>query len=120
MPAVRNPAVPNPPAAGPPHEGAEAPIPIAWQHALAAWLAAHKTYPDAARRAGDEGVVVLRFTADRSGHVLDAVLMRGSGSPALDAAAEAMVRGADLPPFAAGMAQNTVTVTMQIRYALSQ
>jgi protein TonB len=99
--------------------GAEAPIASDWQRSLAAWLAAHKTYPDEARRRGTEGSVVLRFTADRSGRVLDVVLVRSAGSSMLDAAAEAMVRHAVLPPFTAGMSQDTVTVTVQIRYALT-
>jgi protein TonB len=99
--------------------GAEAPIASDWQRSLAAWLAAHKTYPDEARRRGTEGSVVLRFTADRSGRVLDVVLVRSAGSAMLDAAAEAMVRHAALPPFTAGMSQDTVTVTVQIRYALT-
>jgi protein TonB len=94
-------------------------VPAGWQSALAAWLAAHKTYPDAARRAGTEGGVVLRFTADRSGHVLRVAVVRGSGSAVLDAAAEGIVRGAALPPFTSGMTQETVTVTVQIRYALT-
>jgi protein TonB len=94
-------------------------IDTAWQRSLAAWLAAHKTYPDEARRRGTEGSVVLRLTADRSGRVTDVVLVRSAGSPTLDEAAEAMVRNATLPPFTAGMALDRVTVTIQIRYALT-
>ena len=90
-----------------------------WQRLLAAWLAAHKTYPDEARRSGTEGSVVLRFTADRAGHVLFVNVERGSGSSVLDAAAEAIVRNATLPPFPTGMPQEKVTVTVQIRYALT-
>jgi periplasmic protein TonB len=102
-----------------PHQSAQAPIPIAWQQSLAAWLAAHKTYPEQARRNDEQGAVVLRFTADRSGHVLNVAVVRSAGSPTLDAAAEAMVRGATLPPFPAEMTEDTITVTVQIRYALT-
>jgi protein TonB len=105
------------PAARPPV--ADAPIAGEWQRLLATWLAAHKSYPDEAHRRGTEGSVVLRFTVDRSGRVLDVVLVRSAGSSVLDAAAEAMVRNAALPPFTTGMPQETVTVTVQIRYALS-
>jgi protein TonB len=98
---------------------AEAPIASDWQRSLAAWLAAHKTYPDEARRRGMEGNVILRFTVDRSGHVLDVVLAHSAGSSILDAAAEAMVRNATLPPFTAGMPQDTATVTVQMRYTLT-
>ncbi|MGD0103379.1 MAG: TonB family protein [Rhodopila sp.] len=90
-----------------------------WQRALAGWLAAHKTYPDEARRSGTEGNVVLRFTIDRSGRVLDVMLVRSAGSSVLDSAAEAMVRNATLPPFTPGMSRDTVTITVQIHYALA-
>jgi protein TonB len=111
--------VTTPPTPGAAPEPKQTVIPAAWQNVLAAWLAAHKTYPDAARRQGEEGAVVLRFTADRSGRVLDVTVVRSAGAPALDAAAESMVRGATLPPFTDGMAQQTVTVTVQIRYTLN-
>jgi protein TonB len=62
---------------------------------------------------------VLRFTIERSGRVLDVALVRSAGSPILDAAAEAMVRNGTVPPFPAEMPQDTVTVTVQIRYALA-
>jgi TonB family protein len=62
---------------------------------------------------------VLRFTIDRSGRVLDVTLARSTGSSVLDAAAQAMLRGAQLPPFPATMPQDQLTVTAQIRYALS-
>jgi TonB family protein len=66
-----------------------------------------------------QGSVVLRFTVNRSGRVLDVVLVRSTGSPVLDAVAQAMVRNTTLPPFTARMSQETVTVTVQIRYALA-
>jgi protein TonB len=56
-------APPSPPASAP--AGAQSPIAGDWQRALATWLAAHKTYPDEARRNGTEGRVLLRFTVDR-------------------------------------------------------
>jgi periplasmic protein TonB len=110
-------APPSPPASAP--AGAQSPIAGDWQRALATWLAAHKTYPDEARRNGTEGRVLLRFTVDRSGRVLDVEVVRGAGSTVLDAAAEAILRNATLPPFTAGMSQDRVTVTVQLRYALT-
>nr|WP_294517284.1 energy transducer TonB [uncultured Rhodopila sp.] len=102
---------------GPP--AAEAPITADWQHSLAAWLAAHKVYPELARQRRVEGSVVLRFTADRSGRVLNVELLSGSGSPLLDAAAKKLVGDALLPPFPPGMPQQTATLTVPIRYALA-
>ena len=83
----------------------------AWQQALAAWLATHKTYPDEARRQGAEGIVAVRFTIDRSGHVLQVQLIRSAGSAILDAAAEAMLRDAVLPPLPATISEDKATVT---------
>jgi protein TonB len=87
--------------------------------AIGAWLAAHKTYPDEARQRGEEGRLAVRFTMDRAGHVSAVDIVRGSGSPALDRAALAMLRDANLPPLPETMGQGTITVTVQIRYALT-
>jgi protein TonB len=113
------PAAPVSAVPAPAQQAAEAPIPADWQQSIAAWLAAHKTYPDLARRRGVEGNVVLRFTAARSGRVLEVSVEHSSGSDMLDHAAEALVRNATLPAFAAGMARDTATVTVTIRYALA-
>jgi protein TonB len=124
-PAPATPAPPNTPVAPPsgsspaPTEAPPAPVSDVWRQALSAWLAAHKTYPEAARRTGAEGAVTLRFTVSRSGHVLDVALVRSAGSPVLDAAAEAMLRSATLPSFPAGMPQDSITATVQIRYTLT-
>jgi len=106
-------------AAAPAESAAEAPIAADWQRSLAVWLAAHKVYPELARRRGEQGSVGLRFTANRSGRVLNVSLVSSAGSPALDAAAAKMVGDATLPPFPAGMPQQTATLTVTIRYALS-
>jgi protein TonB len=98
---------------------AETPIPTAWREALAAWFARHKHYPDQARRNGDEGSVMLRFTVDRSGHVLDVRLLSSTGSSILDAAAQEMLRHASLPPLPPDMAQDRVTITVKTHYALT-
>ncbi len=82
-------------------------------------MAAHKVYPELARRRGEQGNVELRFTADRSGRVLSVSLVRGAGSDLLDSAAVAMVRNATLPPFPASMPQQTASVTVTIHYALT-
>ncbi len=109
-------AAPPPPVSPPP---APAQVSPAWRQALAAWLTSRKTYPDEARQSGAEGGVVLRFTVERSGRVRDVVLVRSSGSPVLDAAAEAMLRGAALPAFTAEMPSESITVTVQVHYSLT-
>jgi protein TonB len=117
------PAAESAPAAGPARTAAAAAAPPAplspgWQSALAAWLEAHKTYPEQARRRGDQGRAVVRFTVDRAGLVQDVEILTSSGSTVLDGAIDRMLSGAHVPPFPPGMTQADVTVTVQIRYAL--
>ncbi len=71
-----------------------------------------------ARVNGDQGRVVVHFTVDRDGRVLDVALVQSSGSQILDDAAEALLRGARLPAFPTAMPQTQMTVTLPIRYAL--
>jgi len=101
----------------PPHQAAISPD---WQSALGSWLQANKTYPEDARRRGDEGRAIVRFTANRQGRVTDFRLLASTGSATLDAAVERLLRGARLPAFPTGMDQEQVTVTLQIRYALER
>ncbi len=91
---------------------------LSWRKTLAAWLQAHKSYPEAARRLGEQGRVVLRFTVARDGRVLDVQVVGSSGSTRLDGAAEGMLRGAHLAPFPAAMPEPQVTVTVPLRYEL--
>jgi protein TonB len=122
MPTKAAPAETSPAQAATPAEPtASAPaaaIAPGWRNALASWLEAHKTYPDEARRRGEQGGAVVRFTVDRGGQVLGVQLVSGTGSTSLDDAVERMLRGARLPAFPPGMDQAQVTVTVQIRYRL--
>jgi protein TonB len=89
-----------------------------WVAAVSAWLAAHRTYPAQARERGEEGNVAVRFTVDRSGRVVQAVILKPSGSSLLDDAALALLRQAAFPAFPANMTEAQVTVTTSIRYSL--
>lgn len=91
-----------------------------WRSELGVWLQTHKTYPDEARRRGDEGRATVRFTVDRDGQVLDVQLVSGTGSKLLDAAVEQLLRGARLPAFPPDMTDAKVTVSLQIRYSLER
>jgi periplasmic protein TonB len=88
-----------------------------WQASISAWLA-RKTYPEEARRRGEEGRVDVRFTIDRSGRVVDAAIVATSGSTLLDDAALATIKQAALPPFPPDMIQARVTITTTMRYSL--
>jgi protein TonB len=90
----------------------------AWRASLAGWLAARKAYPEEARRRGEEGNVTVRFTVDRSGRVVEAAIVGGSGSVLLDQAALGLLRQAALPAFPAAMPQTRITITTTMRYSL--
>ncbi len=89
-----------------------------WQSSVAAWLVAHKTYPDGARRRQEEGRVAVSFTVDRFGRVLAVQVAESSRSERLDEATLALLRNASLPAFPSSMAQAQVTVTMTVRFTL--
>jgi protein TonB len=80
---------------------------------MAAWLTAHKRYPEQARRRGEEGQVAVRFTVAADGRVIAAEIVRGSGSDLLDRATSDLLSGARLPP-----PGTEVTRTVRIRYRL--
>jgi TonB family protein len=104
--------------AGPTAPAPQAVIAPSWQSALGAWLEAHKSYPEEARRRGEQGHAVVRFRVDRTGRALDIQIISGTGSTILDDAVERMLRGARVPAFPPGMDQDQVTVTVQLRYKL--
>jgi periplasmic protein TonB len=87
---------------------------------LSAWLESHKRYPEGARQRGEQGRAVLRFNVDRSGRVIDYSVVKSSGYPDLDESIEAMMRGATLPPFPAGMVQPRLEFTVNINYHLER
>jgi protein TonB len=87
---------------------------------ISAWLEAHKRYPDSARERGEEGGVKLRFRVDRFGRVLDYRLLESTGYADLDAGIDQMMRGAQLPPFPAGMAQSQIEVSVKLRFKLTR
>jgi protein TonB len=91
-----------------------------YQAMIAAWFEAHKYYPDSARQRGEEGSVGLRFRVDRFGRVLDYTLRNSTGYADLDAGIDQMMRGAQLPPFPAGMTMSQIEVSVKIRFSLAR
>jgi periplasmic protein TonB len=87
---------------------------------VSAWFETHKYYPDSARQRGEEGRVELSFRVDRSGRVLDHTLLSSTGYGDLDAGIDQMMRGAQLPPFPAGMTTPQIEVSVTIRFSLTR
>ena len=67
-----------------------------WQKELVAHLDKHKRYP--AERSQKSAEILVSFALDRTGHVLSANIVKGSGDAAFDEAALAMVRRSDPVP----------------------
>ena len=90
-----------------------------WQTALVRHLQQYKRYPSDAQSRGEEGVVQLSFTVDRSGHVLNREIARSSGHRELDNEVMSMIeRAQPLPPFPASMPQAKLDLTVPIRFSL--
>ena len=87
---------------------------------ISAWFESHKHYPESARQRGEEGGVKLRFRVDRFGRVLDYRLLESTGYADLDAGIDQMMRGAQLPPFPAGMTQPQIEVSVKLRFNLTR
>ena len=66
-----------------------------WQRELMAHLDKHKRYPANALKSVE---IVVGFALDRMGHVLSTSIVKGSGDPAFDAAALAMLKRSDPVP----------------------
>jgi protein TonB len=67
-----------------------------WQKELIAHLDKHKRYPT--ERSQKSAEILVNFALDRMGHVLSTSIAKGSGDPAFDEAALAMVRRSDPVP----------------------
>ena len=90
---------------------------VTWQKKLMAHLERFKRYPAGAvpRMARVE----IGFTLDRLGHVVAAQIRRGSGDPAFDQAALAMMRRADpVPPPPPLVADDGLTFTLPLVYRI--
>lgn len=67
---------------------------MAYAARVRSWLYAHKIYPRRARMQHEEGVVRVRFILDRTGALIEGVILAGSGKASLDEEAMAMMRRA--------------------------
>ncbi len=89
-----------------------------WLNALSAWLQEHGYYPQAAANQGQQGTVRVRFVVRQDGTVLSVVLVTPSGSPILNMAPPAWLRGARLPSLPAGTKHGQATVLLTVRFIL--
>jgi len=86
---------------------------------LAAALRSRLRYPEAARSQGISGVATVRFTMQRSGRIVTASLVRGTGHLILDHAALATAApGTSLPPAPDAVPQQQFTFVVPLRFNL--
>ncbi|MGF6573696.1 protein TonB [Paraburkholderia sp. GAS333] len=76
-------------------------------------------YPAKARRLQQEGTVVVGLTIDPAGAVSAAQVVRSSGSPMLDAAAVAAIRGGRCHPYRTAGIPRAVQATQPIAFNLN-
>jgi protein TonB len=94
-PAAEPPAPPPPPR---PVASAPSERPADWQSRVLGRLNAVKSYPSSARARRQQGVVLIRFTLDRTGAVLAVALAQSSGFALLDREALALPKRASPLP----------------------
>jgi TonB family protein len=121
-PVVQAPIVQTPPpvigkAVEPP------PISAADRKEFAAKLFGHlnryKRYPASARMKRQEGVVSLRFTMNRDGHVLSFEIAKSSGSDALDKETLELIKRAEpLPAIPAAFGRDTLDLVVPVEFFL--
>jgi len=85
---------------------------------LVARLRRYKRYPSAARSAGKQGTVRLRFSINASGKVIFSRIARSSGVPALDAEVRSLIRRVSpFPPIPSGMGRR-LSITVPINFSV--
>jgi len=94
-------------------------VSASWETTLVKHLQQFKRYPGDAQSRGEEGVVMLSFSVDRTGHVLAHRIVRSSGHPDLDAEVMSMIeRAQPLPAFPSTMTDTKLDLTVPIRFSL--
>ncbi|MGH6927532.1 MAG: energy transducer TonB, partial [Dongiaceae bacterium] len=90
-----------------------------YQFLLQAWLEKHKKYPRRAKQRHWQGTVMLQFTIDRAGNVLDYRIRESSGHTVLDEEVEAMIRrAAPLPPVPEEMQSARLEFVVPVQFFL--
>jgi periplasmic protein TonB len=100
-------------------EGGAPRVAPSWQADLVRHLQQYKRYPSEAQAKGEQGVVVLGFSVDRSGRVLAHRIVQSSGHADLDHEVTEMIeRAQPLPAFPPSMTQAQMDLTVPIRFSL--
>jgi len=94
-------------------------IATSWETTLIRRLEQLKRYPPGSQARNEEGVVMLSFSIDHTGRLLAHQIAASSGHPDLDREAMSMIeRAQPLPPFPADMTQDSLDLTVPIKFSL--
>jgi TonB family protein len=85
---------------------------------LSAYIVEHLDYPESARKAGLEGMVVVRFVVGDNGAVRDAVLEKGIGAGCDEAALRLVEKMPNWEPGTKGGKPAAMEFTLPLRFAL--
>jgi periplasmic protein TonB len=100
-------------------KSSSSPVSSTWETSLVKRLNQFKRYPGGAQSRGVEGMVLLSFSVDRTGHVLSHQIVRSSGHPELDAEVMSMIeRAQPLPAFPPSMTDDKLDLTVPIQFSL--
>lgn len=88
----------------------------AWMGRLKQWWDRNSFYPKEASQTNEGGNVKVRIAIASDGQVTSIVVVQGSGSSVLDAAAVAVFRNAHLPPFPPGTPAQPADVVVTLHY----
>jgi periplasmic protein TonB len=86
---------------------------------LRRWLARYRHYPEAAKKAQEQGQLVVSFTILRNGTVIDPHIERSSGFPLLDEAALKMLHDASpVPPLPETYRAQRLDVGLPVNFSI--
>jgi TonB family protein len=89
-----------------------------WRAAFRQWLDQNLRYPREAIELREQGPVTVRINTGPDGRVRGVELRSGSRSIHLNFYSQHVFRGAQLPPFPPGSAEEQVTIDLTINYIL--
>ncbi|WP_211864604.1 TonB family protein, partial [Neoroseomonas soli] len=89
-----------------------------WRNAFRQWLDRNLRYPREAAELGEQGPVTVRIVTGADGRVRGVEMRTPSRSIFLNYYSQSVFRGAALPPFPPGTAEEQVTIDLTINYIL--
>jgi len=91
----------------------------AYKDQIASILSRNKNYPSDAASRGEQGTVIVTFSIDRSGRLLERHIDKSAGSPVLDQEALNLLdRSQPFPPVPPDYSEIQLTMTVPLTFAI--